>query len=69
MDNKRFYRELKRDIKKKGNRKRRNFFKRSLYKNPTESHLDEYFLGKDSSSWLNGIDENQYTKDKNDRMD
>ncbi len=58
MDEKRFYRNLKRDIKKAGNKKRRNHLKRSLTDHPEEAHWDEYNIhSRDSSTWLNGFDE------------
>ncbi len=59
-DNKRFYRQLKRDIKKDGNHKRRNVLKRALSKHPDEAHWDEYQFDKDSSEWLNGYEQREY---------
>jgi hypothetical protein len=44
-DQKDFYRQLKRDIKRNGNRSRRNFFKRQLRDNPEEAHWYEYDNG------------------------
>jgi len=55
-DDKRFYRILKREIKRKGNRKRRNHLKRQLEDNPGEAHWDEYeFKDGESSKWLNKL--------------
>lgn len=56
-DKKRFYRELKKSIKKDGNRQRRNFLKKALLENPTEAHWDEFQFGYTSSEWLNGMDQ------------
>jgi hypothetical protein len=54
MDDKKFYRILKREVKRKGNRKRRNFLKRGLSQNPNEAHWDEYlFKSGETSKWLN----------------
>jgi hypothetical protein len=57
MDDKRFYRELKRNIKKTGNRKRRQFLKRALAEHPDDAHEDAYDFGRDSSALLNGVDD------------
>jgi len=54
-DNKRLLREIKRGIKKDGNRSRRNYLKRQLEKNPDDAHNDEYnFDSNNSSKPLNG---------------
>jgi hypothetical protein len=53
---KRQYRQLKRDIKKAGNRKRRQHLKRQLVENPEEAAHAEFDFGRDSSAGLNGID-------------
>jgi hypothetical protein len=53
---KKFYRELKRSIKQKGNRKRRQAAKRDLADNPTEAHWFQEGFGKYRSDWLNGLD-------------
>jgi hypothetical protein len=55
-DDKRRYRQLKRDIKKAGNRKRRQQLKRGLERNPEEAAYTEVDLGNDASAPLNGID-------------
>jgi hypothetical protein len=53
---KRRLRELKRDIKKAGNRKRRNALKRDLAENPEEAAHTEFDFGRASSETLNGND-------------
>ncbi len=58
-DDKRFYRELKRKIKRVGNKRRRKAEKRSLEENPTDAHWTEYEFGQNSSKWLNGMDEDK----------
>jgi hypothetical protein len=53
---KRFYRELKREIKKAGNRKRRQHLKRELRDNPAEAAHTEFDFGRRSSAAMNGND-------------
>jgi hypothetical protein len=53
---KRRYRQLKRDIKKVGNRKRRQHLKRQLAENPEDAAHAEFDFGRDSSTGLNGLD-------------
>jgi hypothetical protein len=55
-DDKRRHRQLKRDIKKAGNRVRRQQLKRQLSDNPEDAHLAEPTFGRNSSEPLNGID-------------
>ncbi len=55
-DDKRHYRQMKRDIKKAGNRKRRQHLKRDLALNPEEAAKTEFDLGRDASAPLNGND-------------
>jgi hypothetical protein len=55
-DKKRELRQLKRQIKKAGNRKRRQTLKRALTENPEEAAHTEFEFGRDSSAGLNGID-------------
>ena len=54
---KRRYRQLKRDIKKAGNRARRRHLKQELAENPAEAASDSDFdFGRKSSASLNGND-------------
>ncbi len=55
-DRKRELRELKRAIKRAGNRKRRQTLKRDLRDNPEEAAHTEFEFGRDSSTGLNGMD-------------
>jgi hypothetical protein len=55
-DDKRRQRELKRTIKKAGNRKRRQYLKRSLLDDPTGAADAEFAFGRVSSEGLNGAD-------------
>jgi len=48
---------LKRDIKKAGNRQRRQALKRDLQRNPREAAWSEHDFGRNSSAPLNGIDQ------------
>lgn len=63
---KRFYRNLKRSVKKDGNKKRRAFFKQNLVENPEEAHLcDEFDFGDLNSKQFNGMD-NDATRRRDD---
>jgi hypothetical protein len=53
---KRRLRQLKRDVKKAGNRKRRRQLQRELTDNPEEAAHSEFDYGRNSSASLNGID-------------
>lgn len=67
QDQKKFYRELKRVIKKDGTRKRRKFLNKVLLENPEQAHEAEFEFGRASSKWLNGLDDerkNQYLERK-----
>ena len=55
-DEKRQLRKLKRDIKRAGNRKRRQHLKRALAEDPDEAAHTEFDFGSDSSSTLNALD-------------
>ncbi len=55
-DDKRMQRELKRTIKRAGNRRRRKTLKEELRKNPEEAANPEETFGRHSSESLNGID-------------
>jgi hypothetical protein len=55
-DDKRRLRKLKRDIKRAGNRKRRQHFKRSLTDDPDGNSDPSFEFGRDSSQFLNGND-------------
>jgi hypothetical protein len=55
-DDKRRLRKLKRDIKRTGNRKRRQHLKRALTDNPEEAADASFEFGRDSSQFLNGND-------------
>lgn len=57
MDNdKRKYRQLKRDLKKTGNRKRRRHLQRDLLENPEDAAHSSFDFGRHSTSGLNGND-------------
>jgi len=65
-DDKRFYRDLKRKIKKIGNKRRRKAEKKALQENPDEAHWLEYDYGQNSSEWLNGMDEDKTRVERKD---
>jgi hypothetical protein len=53
---KRRMRELKRSIKRAGNKHRRQQLKRDLAENPDEAHQSEADVGRDRSADFNGLD-------------
>jgi hypothetical protein len=53
---KRRYRKLKRDIKRAGNKRRRQHLKRELADNPEEAPFTEFDFGETSSATMNGMD-------------
>jgi len=63
---KRKYRQLKRDLKKAGNRKRRRQLQRDLSENPEEAAHSEFDFGRDSSAGLNGNDRDATRRKRND---
>jgi hypothetical protein len=54
---KRQFRQLKRDIKRAGNRKRRRHLQRELRDNPEEAARTDFDFGRNSSAGLNGNDQ------------
>jgi hypothetical protein len=60
---KRSYRQLKRDVKKAGNRKRRRSLQRDLERNPEEAAHAEFEFGRASSAGLNGNDQDATRRD------
>jgi hypothetical protein len=63
---KRRYRQLKRDIKRAGNRKRRQHLKRELHENPGEAAHSEFDFGRNSSASLNGNDQDSTRRRRRD---
>ncbi len=61
---KKMLRQLKRIIKKKGNKHRRQQLKKDLIENPEEAHLNEENFGKCESQSMNGIDNVNKIKDQ-----
>ena len=55
-DDKRKLRELKRAVKRRGNKHRRSTLKRQLHANPEEAHLAKEDLGGKESRNLNAMD-------------
>jgi hypothetical protein len=53
---KRQLRKLKRDIKRAGNKRRRQHLKRQLADAPEEAAQAEFTFGRDSSTGYNGMD-------------
>jgi hypothetical protein len=61
---KRQMRELKRALKKRGNKHRRQQLKRDLAENPEEAAENEEDLGRFRSDSLNGLDNDSTRKKK-----
>lgn len=55
-DDKRIVRKLKRDVKRDGNKKRRNYFKKQLRAEPAQAHEAKFEFGRASSQSMNGMD-------------
>jgi hypothetical protein len=53
---KRRYRKLKRDVKRAGNKRRRQHLKRQLAENPEGAPFSEFDFGETSSAAMNGMD-------------
>ncbi|HEY7428680.1 MAG TPA: hypothetical protein VH682_30905 [Gemmataceae bacterium] len=53
---KRQFRQLKRDLKRAGNRKRRRHLQRELLENPEDAGQSDFDFGRDSTAGLNGND-------------
>jgi hypothetical protein len=53
---KRRLRKLKRDIKRAGNKRRRQHLKRDLAANPEDAAFTDFDFGRDSSAGLNATD-------------
>jgi hypothetical protein len=53
---KRQFRKLKRDVKRAGNKRRRQYLKRDLAENPEEAPHSEFDFGRNTSATLNGLD-------------
>jgi hypothetical protein len=51
---KRLFRERKRELKRLGNRQRRNYLKTRLRINPSEAQWDEFAFGDLSTEKMNG---------------
>lgn len=55
-DDKREFRQIKRDVKRIGNRKRRRFFQRKLEESPLDDQPHEYDFRRFASKPLNAQD-------------
>lgn len=61
---KRLLRELKRNVKRAGNKRRRQFLKRQLEDKPEEAPFAEFDFGRDSSAGFNAMDQDAKRKKK-----
>jgi hypothetical protein len=66
---KRRYRELKRDLKRAGNRKRRRHLQRQLREQPDEAARVDFDFGRDSTTGLNGNDRDATRRRKTEEED
>jgi hypothetical protein len=64
---KRILRELKRNVKRAGNKRRRQFLKRQLTEKPSEAPYAEFEFGRDSSAVFNAMDHDAKRKSKGKR--
>jgi hypothetical protein len=65
-DDKRKYRQLKRNIKRAGSKHRRRDFKRQIRENPQEAHEAEENFGRYSSAPMNAHDQDATRKQPGD---
>lgn len=56
-EDKRQFRKLKRDLKRAGNKRRRQHLKRTLADQPDEAPFTEFEFGRYSSTLFNGMDQ------------
>jgi hypothetical protein len=66
---KRQLRKLKRDIKRAGNKSRRQHLKRELAENPEEAPHSEYDFGRKTSETLNGLDKDATRRKKDNEQE
>lgn len=66
---KRQFRKLKRDVKRAGNKRRRQHLKRDLQDNPEEAAQSEFDFGRNSSEVLNGMDQDATRRRKEQNKD
>jgi hypothetical protein len=59
---KRRLRELKREVKRAGNKRRRRHLKRELTENPEDAPHSQFEFGRDSSATFNGMDQDATRK-------
>jgi hypothetical protein len=59
---KRLLRKLKRDIKRAGNKRRRQFLKRQLEEKPEDAPYAQFDFGRTSSEGLNALDQDATRK-------
>ncbi len=66
---KRQFRKLKRDVKRTGNKRRRQFLKRQLQEDPEEAPHGEFDFGADSSQTFNGMDQDATRRPRQNEKD
>jgi hypothetical protein len=68
-EDKRQLRKFKRDLKRAGNKRRRQHLKRTLTDQPDEAPFTEFNFGRSSSSGFNGMDQDATRRVKKPRSD
>ena len=66
---KRELRKLKRDVKRAGNKRRRQYLKRELREKPEEAPHSEFDFGRFSSTPLNALDQDATRRRDDERTD
>ncbi len=66
---KRNHRQLKRDLKQAGNRKRRRHLQRELKDHPEDAAQTEFSFGRCSTAGLNGNDRDATRREREERID
>lgn len=65
-DDKRYYRKLKRDLKRAGSRRRRQHLKRELTERPEDAPFTEFDFGRSGTAGLNGNDQDATRRQRDD---
>jgi hypothetical protein len=63
---KRYYRKLKRDLKRAGSKRRRRHLQRDLRDNPEDAPHSKFTFGRDSSAAYNGMDQDATRRKRQD---
>lgn len=64
---KRLLRKLKRDLKRAGNKRRRQHLKRQLAESPEDAPSSDFDFGRHTSTGLNGFDQDSTRRRRNEQ--